>query len=68
MSRGTIQVLKALTVVVALGGAVTALAAEHGHRWRGLRHSIPEFDPAAAGALAALIAGGALYVASKKRS
>jgi hypothetical protein len=30
------------------------------------RHSVPEFDPAAAGAIAALLAGGALTIASRR--
>ncbi len=34
---------------------------------RSRRRSIPEFDPAAAGAIAALVAGGGVLLARRKR-
>lgn len=34
----------------------------------GPRHSVPEFDPAAAGAIAAIVAGGGLLLARRRRS
>jgi len=32
------------------------------------RHWVPELDPAAGGALVALLAGGALFIASRRKS
>lgn len=40
----------------------------HGEPQEGRRHWVPEFDPAAGGALIALLAGGALYIASRRKS
>jgi hypothetical protein len=77
-----VQTLKLLAVVFALCAAPAVLAGNGDHgSWRGGwgdhpgrggdaggKRAVPEFDPAAAGALAALVAGGALYVASRKKS
>ena len=38
-----------------------------GGRGGGGRHSVPEFDPAAAGAIAALLASGALTIAHRRK-
>lgn len=40
----------------------------HGGPHGGTYHSTPEFDPAAGGALAVLLAGGAMFVANRRRS
>ena len=39
----------------------------HGGNPRHGRHGIPEFDPAAAGAIAALLTGGGLLLARRRR-
>ncbi|HET6436999.1 MAG TPA: hypothetical protein VFG59_02975 [Anaeromyxobacter sp.] len=63
-----------VVAAVAFGALLIAGAAlaEPPRDWRGHEsgqrsHSVPEFDPAAGGALAALLAGGAL-VAARRRS
>jgi LPXTG-motif cell wall-anchored protein len=47
-----------------LGGE--AMAAQQNHR-RPKRFPVPEFDPASAGAIAALLAGGALLIVRRRR-
>jgi len=56
--------LRALLLVAVL---VPSLAAAQGRSRDIRRRSIPEFDPAAAGAIAALIAGGGVLLARRKR-
>ncbi len=50
---------------LALLGVVLFAAAPAQAQWRPWR-SVPEFDPAAAGALAVLIAGGSILVARRR--
>jgi hypothetical protein len=56
-------------VAAALLAAPGALAQSRWDRWyeHWRRHSVPEFDPAAGGALAVLLAGGALFIANRRR-
>ncbi len=45
-------------------------AGEHGGHHEGkapVRHSIPEFDPSAAGGIAAIVLGGALLLARRRK-
>jgi hypothetical protein len=69
------RILQALTIAGALLAAPAALAdwsffhrrePPH-HPDEKKPHAVPEFDPAAGGALIALLAGGGLYVASRRR-
>ncbi len=72
-----IRVAKWLSIAAALCLAPAALAQsrdrdrDHHHgwdRWRPPgRVAAPEFDPAAAGAVGALLAGGGLLLASKRK-
>ncbi len=72
---------KIVAVVVAMAAAPAVLAEQSSwDRWRAERgrgehshgggnyRSVPEFDPAAAGALSVLLAGGALFFANRRRS
>jgi LPXTG-motif cell wall-anchored protein len=59
--------LLAVAVVVALAAAPGAAGAQTNQRGMGGRHRIPEFDPAAAGAIAALVAGGGVLLARRRK-
>ena len=68
-TRNLLSAAKALIFGMALLAAPAALA-EHGKGFAPPRppiHSVPEFDPAAGGALVALLAGGALLVANRRQ-
>lgn len=57
--------MRTLLKVAAISALLlTATVAEGKERSR--RHSVPEFDPAAAGAVVALIAAGGVLVARRK--
>lgn len=60
---------RAVSIAVALLLAPAVLARpSFGRAPPPKRHWVPEFDPAAGGALVALLAGGALFVASRRKS
>ncbi len=60
------RTISAVLVGAALLAAPAAFARpDKGHDWK--RHSVPEFDPAAGGALAVLLTGGVLFVANRRR-
>jgi len=67
--------MKLLRVLLVLGGVSVgshALAGPFDHWWGRhrhrppTRHPAPEFDPAAAGAVAALLASGGLFIANRR--
>lgn len=60
MRRGMLMTIRALALAALL---LPALAEAQHQR----RRSIPEFDPASAGAIAALVAGGGVYLARRRR-
>jgi len=64
MKRALAVSLQGLLLVAMLAPAL-ALADRAGRNER--RRSIPEFDPAAAGAIAALVAGGGVLLARRRR-
>lgn len=71
MTTRPVHAARAAFVAAALVLAPAALAAPltyHRSEPQPRRHEVPEFDPAAAGALIALLAGGALHVASRRNS
>lgn len=71
MTMRPVHAARAAFVAAALFLAPAAWAASPTHHRSEppqRRHGVPEFDPAAAGALIALLAGGALYVASRRKS
>ncbi len=68
------RTFSALVVAVALLAAPAAFAQwndrddHHGwHHDRDRHRAVPEFDPAAAGTLAVLLGGGALFIANRRR-
>ena len=63
----TIRFVKMAALILALFAAPAALAQRGGDRGHGRRHWVPEFDPAAGGALIALLAGGGLLIAENPR-
>ncbi|HVO20915.1 MAG TPA: hypothetical protein VMU15_16755 [Anaeromyxobacter sp.] len=68
-ARNLLHAARILAVALAALAAPAALADHLGDRApRAPTHSVPEFDPAAGGALVALLAGGALLVANRRQS
>ncbi len=65
-----VQAAKAVSLAAALLLAPAALAGPGHSRAEpaSRRHWVPEFDPAAGGALIALLAGGALFIANRRKS
>ncbi len=59
-------VLFAAALLLAPAAFAAPFAAHHVSSER--RHWVPEFDPAAGGALVALLAGGALTIASRRKA
>ncbi len=55
------------TIVAAAILAPALTLAQSADFWR-KRRSVPEFDPAAVGSMAVLLAGGATYVANRRRN
>ncbi len=73
MQTRTKRLLQGLLVITAVGVAPAALGAPYEHHHERGRHwptrfGAPEFDPAAAGAVAALIAGGGLLIANRRKA
>lgn len=70
MTTRPVHAARAAFVAAALVLAPAALAAPltNNRSEPPRRHGVPEFDPAAAGALIALLAGGALHVANRRNS
>jgi len=68
-ARNLLKAAKLLIVALAVFAAPAALADRTGD-WapRAPAHPVPEFDPAAGGALVALLAGAALLVANRRQS
>jgi len=64
MTLWLVRLLK-MTVLAAilLAGNVSADDSRRGHR----RRSVPEFDPASVGVVAAIIAGGGILIARRRR-
>ncbi len=63
-----VQAAKAVSFAAALLLAPAAFAAPHSRAEPpSRRHWVPEFDPAAGGALVALLAGGALFIANRRK-
>ncbi len=69
MSR-LVHAVRAVSIAAALIVAPAAFAAPGHSRAEppSRRHWVPEFDPAAGGALVALLAGGALFIANRRKS
>lgn len=63
MTTRLLHATRVAFIAAALIFAPAALA-KHGDGSRG--HWVPEFDPAAGGALIALLAGGALFIANRR--
>lgn len=65
------QLLRSAAGLLLLGLALCATPAladdRRGGRGGRGRHGVPEFDPAVAGAIAALMAGGSVLVARKRK-
>jgi len=70
MTTRFLQAAKAVSIAAALMLAPAVLAAPGHSRAEppSRRQWVPEFDPAAGGALVALLAGGALFIASRRKS
>ncbi len=71
MRNGLLHAVKGASVAAALLIAPAVLAApmiHHRSESPQRREWVPEFDPAAGGALVALLAGGALYIAARRKS
>jgi LPXTG-motif cell wall-anchored protein len=71
LARFLIVNLAAAAIVLATPSAAQAQTHPHEGPGRknptGIRKVVPEFDPAAAGAIAAVIAGGGLLVARRRK-
>ncbi len=69
MTKRLLHAARAVSFAAALLLAPAALAAPHSRAEPpGRRHWVPEFDPAAGGALVALLVGGALFVANRRKT
>ncbi len=65
----------ALVAAIPFTGSAKDKEGDHGrpppgpsHGERGHRRSVPEFDPATVGAIAALVAGGGVLIARRRKS
>ncbi len=56
----------AIALILALGLLAPSAALGAGDRHRS-RHSVPEFDPTAAGAVVALVVGGGVLLARRRK-
>ena len=69
MTMSLLHIAKACLIAAALLLAPAAFATpQHGVGVPGRWHGLPELDPAAGGAIVALLAGGALHIADRRRS
>ena len=66
MARNSITVLGALILAAMLLPGIAEARRGHGGHGPG-RRSVPEFDPATAGIVAALVAGGGVLLARQRR-
>ena len=68
MTTRLLQIAKASLIAAALFLAPAALASpRHGDGGHQRRQGVPEFDPAAGGAIVALLTGGVLFIADRRK-